>query len=278
MSLAVELLSVEGKLLGTGSYGNVFQIRHNGVVYAVKRQKTDSTSLFYAAVREEFCGGYQHPNLITRYSSVWTNYQWCGVYELGIPLSTRAPHHRVLWDIIAGLAFLHARGIVHRDITPGNIVSVGSRYKIIDFGLARPMSLTSECQTPDMVTLSCRPIEIMQGQTTDARCDVWSLGVICLSLNRQCAVFTGKKKDIMQQYSELTFDYQETVYSKMLCALDKRYTSFQLCDALGLAYTLDDATVPYIKGDHLRAVLGHDVNIEKYMKDGFSSLCTGARP
>ena len=273
----MELLSVPGELLGTGSYGNVFKIYHNDVEYAVKRQKTDSSSLFYAAVREEFCGGFKHCNLITRHSSVWSNYQWCGVYEMGVPLDTYAPHHKVLWDITSGLAFLHARGIVHRDITPGNIVSVGQRYKIIDFGLARPMSLTSRCQTPDMVTLNCRPIEILHGHRTDARCDVWSLGVICLSLNRQHAVFTGGKKNMIRQYSLLSFDYQEKIYSKMLCGLDERFTSFQLCDALGLSYTLDTGvSVPYIKGDHLRTVLGHDVNIDKYSKDGFGYHTNGS--
>tara|TARA_B110001452_G_scaffold267564_1_gene278098 strand:- start:6218 stop:7105 length:888 start_codon:yes stop_codon:yes gene_type:complete len=268
MTLAEKLLDATGIEIGSGTYSTVYRVRDSGVDYAVKHQDTLESSFFYAAVREEFCGGFDHPNLIKRFSSVWSNYRWCGVYELGVPLQPSARPHRVLWDIAQGLAFLHARGIVHRDITPHNIVSVGDTYKIIDFGLARPMRLTSCCQTPGMVTWEWRPVEILRGENTDARCDVWSLGVICMSLNRQKCLFNGTKEEIFKKYEELEFDYQECVYSKMVCDLEQRFTSFALCDALGFKYDLE-VSLPYIKRDHRRALLGFSVDIDKYTKNGF---------
>ena len=273
MTLAEILLESSGVLIGSGTYSKVCRVRYKGVDYAVKRQDTMEESFFYAAVREDYCGGFDHPNLIRRFSSLWSNFRWCGVYELGMPLQPRAPHHRVLWDIIQGLSFLHARGIVHRDITPYNIVSVGGTYKIIDFGLARPMSLTSECQTPNMVTFEWRPVEILRGEHTDARCDVWSLGVICMSLYREECLFSGSSRDVLQKYSELKFDYQESVYSRMVCDLEKRFTSFEMCDALGFQYDLD-VSLPYIRRDHSRALLGFGVDQNKYNKNGFRYMAS----
>lgn len=268
MSLAEFLSSVDGPLLGEGAYSSVRKVRHKGVNYAVKTQSTSECSFFYAAVREEYCGRFDHPNLIQRFSSSWSNYRWCGVYELGEPLTLDDHHHRVLWDVAQGLAFLHARGIVHRDINPNNIVLVGDRYKIIDFGLARPMQMTSRCQTPDMVTLNWRPVEVLRGKGTDGRCDVWSLGVVCLTLYRRRVVFDGTVEEILDQFSELEFDYQESVYSKMICELEERITTFALCDALGLEYDMN-ASLPYVSGDHRNALLGVDVDVEKYSRNGF---------
>lgn len=268
MSLAKIVVDVDGPLIGEGSYSSVRWVRHNGVDYAVKRQYTNDYSFFYAAVREEYCGGFDHPNLIKRFSSSWFDYKWCGVYEMGKPLTMYDQHHKVLWDIAKGLAFLHARGIVHRDITPNNIVLVGDTYKIIDFGLSRPMQLSSRSQTPDMVTLNWRPVEILRGEMTDCRCDVWSLGVVCLTLYRRKVVFDGTKEEILEQFSALNFDYQESVYSRMVCELEERFTSFDLCDALGFKYDLN-VSLPYVSGDHRDVLLGFDVNIEKYSRNGF---------
>ena len=252
------------RMLGRGTYGNVF-LEHNR---AVKYQSTREEVFFYAAIREEFCGGFDHPNLIRRYSSEWREYTWIGVFEVGRPLSYEDQGHRVLWDILKGLSFLHARGIVHRDIKPENIVSVGGTYKIIDFGLARPLPYATQCQTPDMVSMPYRPIEIIQGGMTDVRCDVWSLGVVCLTLYRKQPVFRGSDDDIVAQYNKLEFDYHENIYSKMICDLKSRWTSFRLCRELGL--TLPSLAVPKTNAPKVvQDILdGLEVDFEKYNKSG----------
>lgn len=91
-----------------------------------------------------------------------------------------------LGDIIAqvaeGLDFAHAKGIVHRDVKPANIIVLdGNRAKITDFGIAKiaegGANLTSTGQflgTPNYMAP-----EQVKGAPVDGRTDIFSLG-ICL--------------------------------------------------------------------------------------------------
>src|SRR5204863_3166498 len=42
---------------------------------------------------------------------------------------------RIALDVVSGLARLHERGLVHRDVKPGNIIFVNGRAKLADIGL-----------------------------------------------------------------------------------------------------------------------------------------------
>jgi tetratricopeptide (TPR) repeat protein len=45
----------------------------------------------------------------------------------------------LLLDLLDGLAYCHARGLVHRDLKPGNVLRSEGRWKLADFGLAAPI-------------------------------------------------------------------------------------------------------------------------------------------
>ena len=72
-------------------------------------------------------------------------------------------------DIASGMAFLHARGIVHGDLTGGNVLLAtdpssrnGVVAKVADFGLARSMEVQSKIETRTYGTVTHMPPELLE--------------------------------------------------------------------------------------------------------------------
>jgi len=88
----------------------------------------------------------------------------------------------IIAQVAHGLAELHRRGMVHRDIKPHNIVFAGGRPKLADFGLARSEAasdITALTQTGTTVgTLAYLAPELVGGQPASAASDVYALGVV----------------------------------------------------------------------------------------------------
>src|SRR5687767_2285350 len=91
---------------------------------------------------------------------------------------------RVAGELAAALAHAHAHGIVHRDLKPDNVMMTSDgRVKILDFGLARlstPDPAVGPITQPGTVfgTPAYMAPEQLQGQTVDARADVFAFGVL----------------------------------------------------------------------------------------------------
>lgn len=85
---------------------------------------------------------------------------------------------RLALDLAEGLAAIHQSGIVHRDLTPANLIldPVTHRLIICDFGIARELGLSTTTGTL-VGTMRYMPPEQMRGRVSP-RTDVFSLGVV----------------------------------------------------------------------------------------------------
>jgi serine/threonine-protein kinase len=134
-----------------------------------------------------------HPNVVVMHDFVTDGQRWAIVMELverGETLGSiikregrLAPGRalRIASGVAAALGHAHARGIVHRDVKPGNVLVVrdGVREvaKLTDFGIARVMH--GERRTHAQLTLGTLwyiAPEQAQSSVVDARADVYSLG------------------------------------------------------------------------------------------------------
>lgn len=150
------------------------------------------------------CARLKHPNIVSIYD-VGThadNLYLVIEYIEGEDLGQFLKRHRHLpvelalfisRELIAGLAYAHSQGIIHRDIKPGNImVSREGAVKITDFGLARTEDLPSiTAQGGTVGTPAYMSPEQSRGEKLDQRSDIFSLGVTLYELAGGESPFRG---------------------------------------------------------------------------------------
>jgi hypothetical protein len=82
---------------------------------------------------------------------------------------------RLAWGLAEGLAAVHAAGVVHRDLKPGNVVMSGGVPVLIDFGIAQAPDATRITQTGMfMGTPGYLAPEVVEGQPAGPAADVHS--------------------------------------------------------------------------------------------------------
>ncbi len=187
--------------LGRGASGWVWKARHTviGKHFAVKLLASHGRAESAARMLREArtLSRFDHPNVIAV-----TDFGYLGdadpyiVMELleGESLQTVLARGRIAWSdarrwglgIVEGLEAAHAHGVVHRDVKPGNlfVTAKHQRIKVIDFGLAALRQ--SKAAVGTRITMHGdvfgTPLymspEQAQGQLTDARTDIYSVGCV----------------------------------------------------------------------------------------------------
>jgi serine/threonine-protein kinase len=103
-------------------------------------------------------------------------------------------------QLLNGLDFAHANGVIHRDIKPSNLlVSEDHRLKISDFGIAT-VGLARQTLTGMMMgTPTYMAPERYRGDQLDARCDVYSAAVVLYELLTGRRLFSGALTEVIYQ-------------------------------------------------------------------------------
>jgi serine/threonine protein kinase/tetratricopeptide (TPR) repeat protein len=209
--------------LGAGGMGEVYRARDTrlGRDVAVKvlpevvASSPDRLARFEREART--VAGLNHPNIVTLFSVDDEDGIRFLTMELiegqsltslvmpgGLPLSRILDLSIPLTD---ALAAAHERGVIHRDLKPGNVMMTrDGRLKILDFGLAKVAA--SEETTQDatfsgtaeaaisseghiMGTVPYMAPEQVRGETVDARSDLFALGIMLYELSTGRRPFTG---------------------------------------------------------------------------------------
>jgi eukaryotic-like serine/threonine-protein kinase len=104
----------------------------------------------------------------------------------GVPLSDRMRGAALPWrfasevcaQVATALAAIHARGLVHRDVKPANIMLTGSGAKVVDFGISAVAGDRSERPGQVFGTPAYLAPERLDGGPADAASDVYALGLV----------------------------------------------------------------------------------------------------
>jgi serine/threonine protein kinase len=111
----------------------------------------------------------------------------------------------LILELIDALEYAHDRGVVHRDLKPANI-KLGSRLKVLDFGLAKALSSdaprTDPANSPTLTmhatmagvimgTAGYMAPEQARGHDVDRKADIWSFGVVVFEMLTGRQLFEG---------------------------------------------------------------------------------------
>lgn len=215
-------------MLGMGAFGHVVRKGNRAVKACDVGTTTDDLACWSACAREIHCGGFNHPNICKRFdirvkeSIVYFSMELGNRFDV-----TDADPFRVLVSIGSALQFLHARGIMHRDVKPSNIIVVRSVYKLIDFGLSRPTTNDNDMLTGYMISRWWRPPELLNGSQIayTGKCDMWSLGVVYYETLHHRQPFRGTPEQMLHKIQLFKPD---GVLKHLLVPIAERFTSNEL--------------------------------------------------
>jgi serine/threonine-protein kinase len=202
------------RVLGKGAMGIVYEGRDPNLDrrVAIKTVKVENLSEEAAAEYEarfrteaRSAARLQHPNIVSVYDSdrdgdiAFLVMEYIQGDDLKHHLDkgvryTLEQSLKMIRDLLSALDYAHKQGIVHRDIKPANLlIEPGGRVKLTDFGVARIQDSGEATRTQGSMvgTLKYMSPEQVQGQKTDSRADLFSVGVVLYQLLTDKRPFDG---------------------------------------------------------------------------------------
>src|SRR5512140_1284568 len=201
------------ELVGEGAMARVYKaydpdINRTIAVKLLKAQLRDDGEYHTRFLREaKGAGVLSHPNIVTVYDvGEDRNHPYIAMELVDGPtLADFLREHKTLTlpeiveigiELVRALDYAHKKGIVHRDVKPGNIMLSGEKHtvKVADFGICRidDSDATQQTQVGNVLgTPHYMSPEQVLGQRVDARSDLFSAGVVLYQLLTGMLPFEG---------------------------------------------------------------------------------------
>ncbi len=199
-----------GRLLGVGGMAEVFEGRDRLLARRVaikvlqSRYGHDPDFLLRFRREAQAAASLSHPNIVAVYDTGVQDGTHFIVMEyvegrtLKDVIRADGPIYpdraaEIAADVASALAAAHARGLIHRDVKPGNVMlTPDGTVKVMDFGIARAATSETITQTAAVVgTAQYISPEQAQGQEVDPRSDIYSLGCCLYEMLTGQVPFTG---------------------------------------------------------------------------------------
>jgi eukaryotic-like serine/threonine-protein kinase len=304
-----------GERLGTGGMSNVYKatdrILERTVAVKILAEHLSDDERFVARFRREALAVAKliHPNIVQVYDTGVDEGRHYIVMEYvegrsgAQILQRQGPVEPEIAGEIgiqacAGLDYAHRRGIIHRDVKPGNLMVVGGPVgggemivKLTDFGIARAIEQTRITQVGSVVgTAAYLAPEQVRGEEATPATDVYALGVVLYQFLTGRLPYEGSSlaELAVRQQNETPLppdtynsEVPETLGAAVLRALEgdpnRRYASAdELAAGLRLGMEGGDVTLPLEEGTSATRVLGGDTAATRHM--GRDTAQTEYRP
>jgi serine/threonine-protein kinase len=199
--------------IGEGGMGVVYAARDERLdrTVALKtiRGDTDDTARKRIWREARAAAGISHPNICQLYEVDETDDGIVLAMELlaGEPLGARlargplspADSSALSLQVLDALAALHSAGLIHRDLKPSNLFLTPHGVKLLDFGLARPISRSLGADTGTLLTEVGAIVgtpnymapEQVRGEALDGRADLFSMAAILFEMLSGKMAFGG---------------------------------------------------------------------------------------
>jgi eukaryotic-like serine/threonine-protein kinase len=204
--------------IGRGGMGIVYRARDRRLKRSVAIKLLPPELGFRREVRQRFlreaetAAQLSHANIVPIYSVdevenlVFFAMAYIDGDNLATRLAARGPMsvgdvRRILTEVSEALAFAHARGVIHRDIKPDNILldSVDGRSLVTDFGIARAAMEGSGGDSTRLTATGMAigtpaymsPEQAAGDKEIDGRSDLYALGIVAYQMLTGEPPFTG---------------------------------------------------------------------------------------